>query len=438
MAQEAAKVGILAGGGSLPIEVADGLAKRQCAYHVVGFEGFVDADVSRHPHTLVNLGQLGRVLRTFRRQQCADLVILGTLARPDLTKLRLDFGAFQHAFSVLQLTRGGDDHLLRGVVRFFEGQGFRVRGVGDLVPELLAPLGAIAGASPDQQQHAAIAVARAALADLSHLDLGQAVVASSDGIDAFEDGGGTARMLARLASAGGAAPGSVLVKLAKIGQELRVDAPTIGAATVAQAAAAGLTTIAVGAGTTLVAERAALDDAARAHGVSVVGVPSLHQDQDSQTGNPRDPDHRYLADDLDTARTIAAACARHARPGYRDIGIVVRRGHVMAVMIDALAEDHWARRLTSLPRGWQIPVLLPRRAGVLLIALTAADRRTTMSAWAQIIDAARTAGLAQIAIDIRCDQHAVDVGNDAPDVDAIRHKARAVGLAFTHMNASPP
>ncbi|MEM9029448.1 MAG: UDP-2,3-diacylglucosamine diphosphatase LpxI [Pseudomonadota bacterium] len=436
MAQEAAKVGVLAGGGSLPIEVAGALAKRQHAYHVVGFEGFVDADVSRHPHTLVNLGQLGRVLRTFRRHQCTDLVILGTLARPDLTKLRLDFGAFQHAFSVLQLTRGGDDHLLRGVVRFFEGQGFRVRGVGDLVPELLAPMGAIAGASPDQQQHAAIEVARAALADLSHLDLGQAVVASFDGIDAFEDGGGTARMLARLASAGGAAPGSVLVKLAKIGQELRVDAPTIGAATVAQAATAGLTTIAVGAGTTLVAERAALDDAARAHGVSVVGVPSLHQDR--QNGNPRDPDHRYLTDDLDTARTIAAACARHARPGYRDIGIVVRRGHVMAVMVDALAENHWARRLTSLPRGWQIPVLLPRRAGVLLIALTSADRRTTMSAWDQIIAAAHAAGLAQIAIDIRCDQHAVDVGNDMPDVDAIKHKARAVGLAFTHVKASPP
>jgi DUF1009 family protein len=48
--------------------------------------------------------------------------------------------------------------------------------------------------------------------------------------------------------------GGVLVKLAKPGQELRADLPTIGAATVENAAAAGLSGICVHAGRALIAD----------------------------------------------------------------------------------------------------------------------------------------------------------------------------------------
>jgi DUF1009 family protein len=49
--------------------------------------------------------------------------------------------------------------------------------------------------------------------------------------------------------------GGVLIKAAKRGQDLRVDMPTIGPRTVMEAAKAGLSGIAIGAGSTFVLEQ---------------------------------------------------------------------------------------------------------------------------------------------------------------------------------------
>ena len=66
--------------------------------------------------------------------------------------------------------------------------------------------------------------------------------------------------------------GGVLVKLPKPGQEIRADMPTIGPDTVADAVAAGLAGIAVGAGNTLVLDQAGLVAAADAAGIFIVGI----------------------------------------------------------------------------------------------------------------------------------------------------------------------
>jgi DUF1009 family protein len=64
----------------------------------------------------------------------------------------------------------------------------------------------------------------------------------------------------------------VLVKMAKPGQELRVDMPVIGPRTVESAAVAGLAGIAVAAGTVMLIDRAEIARRADAAGLFVVGV----------------------------------------------------------------------------------------------------------------------------------------------------------------------
>jgi DUF1009 family protein len=63
-----------------------------------------------------------------------------------------------------------------------------------------------------------------------------------------------------------------LVKIAKPAQERRTDLPTIGADTVAAAAAAGLAGIAVEAGGSLIIDRQAVVDAADAQGLFIIGI----------------------------------------------------------------------------------------------------------------------------------------------------------------------
>ncbi len=64
----------------------------------------------------------------------------------------------------------------------------------------------------------------------------------------------------------------MLVKMSKPGQERRADLPTIGPGTVAAAAQAGLTGIAIEAGATLVLDCDAVIAAADRAGIFVVGV----------------------------------------------------------------------------------------------------------------------------------------------------------------------
>jgi len=62
------------------------------------------------------------------------------------------------------------------------------------------------------------------------------------------------------------------VKLAKVGQDLRVDLPAIGPRTIANAAAAGCSGLAVQAGFTLIIDRPATIAAADRAGLFLIGL----------------------------------------------------------------------------------------------------------------------------------------------------------------------
>src|SRR6185437_8141473 len=149
--------------------------------------------------------------------------------------------------------RGGDDHLLSGVGRIFERDGFRLLGIKDVAPDILMPEGCLTQVIPDADADADIALAREVLAALSPFDIGQAVIVIDRHVVGVED----IERIAGLREKGrirAAEKRGVLVKAPKRGQDLRFDLPTIGPRTVEGAAKAKLAGIAVVAGHTLVAE----------------------------------------------------------------------------------------------------------------------------------------------------------------------------------------
>ncbi len=277
----AGPLGILAGAGSFPLEIAAAVSGRGRAVHVVAIDGFAAPEAARFPGERVGLGQVGRMLRSFRRADCREIVIAGGLQRPDLTRLRPDWGLIRHLPTLLRLTRGGDDSVLRRVVQFLERQGFVVRGAGDVAPELLAEAGPMSRRRPEADHGLAIARAVAAMQALGGFDIGQAVVATAERVIAVESARGTDALLAALGpdgAAAGAGVGGVLVKLAKPGQELRVDLPAIGPQTIVRAAAAGLMGIAVSAGRAIVLERQVLVAEADQAGLFVHGIAPAAED----------------------------------------------------------------------------------------------------------------------------------------------------------------
>lgn len=283
-AQSKGRVAIIAGSGSIPVFVAETLREQGTEPFVIAIEGEADPALQRFEHVTITTAQIGRLMSALNRIKPADVVLVGGVrGRPRLSSLRPDLATVHLLLRVVSKLRSGDDVLLRGVVDMIEEEGFRVRGVHELVPELLAPEGQIAGPQPARPDRDALTTAVAGALALGRLDAGQACVAIGQRIVALEAAEGTDAMLRRVAELRdeGRLPtqrGGVLVKLAKPGQELRADLPTIGPATVENAARAQLSGIAVHAGRALVAEFDETCAKAKDLGVFLVGVVPEAQD----------------------------------------------------------------------------------------------------------------------------------------------------------------
>ena len=272
-------IGLVAGGGAMPFAVADSLVARGISPVLFALRGACDpAGVQRFRHHWISVGQLGRAMRLFRSENCRDLVFIGTLVRPALSEIRLDWGTLRVLGRVLAAFRGGDDHLLSGIGGVLEQDGFRMVGIKDVAPDLLMPDGCLTRITPDRNASADIALGRDVLSALSPYDIGQAVVVIDGHVIGVEDIEGTDGLLARVArlrSEGrirAEARRGVLVKAPKQGQDLRFDLPTVGVRTVEGASGAGLAGIAIAAGNAIVAEPQAMIEAADAAGVFVIGL----------------------------------------------------------------------------------------------------------------------------------------------------------------------
>jgi DUF1009 family protein len=274
-------VGVIAGGGVMPFAVADSLRARGLDPILFALKGVCDpAATERFRHHWITVGQYGRAKKLFRAENCKNLVFIGTLVRPALSEIRLDWETIRVMGRVWSAFRGGDDHLLSGIGRIFEQEGFRLLGLKEVAPDLLMPEGCITRTLPGQDAMIDIARGRDVLRALGPFDIGQAVVVIDGHVVGVEGIEGTDELLARIASLRAAnrirsAKGrGVLVKAPKSGQDLRFDLPTIGSRTIERAAGAALAGVAVLAGNTVVADPQVMIEVADTAGLFVTGLPS--------------------------------------------------------------------------------------------------------------------------------------------------------------------
>jgi UDP-2,3-diacylglucosamine hydrolase len=272
-------IGVIAGGGVMPFAVADSLTAHGITPVLFALRGACDSvQVERFRHHWISVGQLGRATKLFRAEGCRDLIFIGTLMRPALSEIRLDWATLRVLGSVMTAFRGGDDHLLSGVGRILERDGFRMVGIKDVAPDLLMPEGCITRATPDGSAAADITKGRHVLDALGPFDIGQAAVVIDGHVVAVEDIEGTDGLLARVARL--RAEGrirakrarGVLVKAPKSNQDLRYDLPTVGPRTVEGAARAELAGVAIAAGNAIVVEPQAMIEAADKAGLFIQGI----------------------------------------------------------------------------------------------------------------------------------------------------------------------
>lgn len=259
-----ASLAILAGHGALPQMLAE--ANPDALF--VSFEG-VDVTVPLPRHFAASFNGFGALFDTLHGEGITTVTFAGAMTRPALNPAAFDAQTMALAPRLMGAMAGGDDGLLREIVAVFEEQGFEVLGAHQVLPDLVADAGLIAGQLPDATDMADTKRGMKILNALSDVDVGQGVVVAKGLCLGVETLQGTDAMLAFVA----ATPkhlrqsGGVFVKAAKTGQDLRVDMPAIGPETVASVQAANLNGIVISAGRVMILERTKTLDAIAAAGL---------------------------------------------------------------------------------------------------------------------------------------------------------------------------
>src|SRR5688572_30191148 len=173
------RLGILAGGGILPREIADSATRAGRLVSIVAIEGEADADFGPHPVTRVNWGQIGAMIRALKSGGTTDIVIVGHVRRPELSAIKPDLGFFRQLPRIVRIVAsGGDDSVLRRVVRFFERQGLTIVAPSEAAPQLVIGEGAIGASRSSETNERDVKLGLALIRALGAYDIGQSVIVS--------------------------------------------------------------------------------------------------------------------------------------------------------------------------------------------------------------------------------------------------------------------
>jgi DUF1009 family protein len=263
-------IGLIAGKGQFPLLFAQAARSHGVEVIAAAHRGETDPALASLVQELhwVYVGQLGKIIRIFKKAGVQRAVMAGGISRGRLFK---EFRPDLRALSVVRRAGAGkDDRLLRAVAAELESEGITVVPSTLFLDDLLAPAGQISRRAPSPEELQDIDLGLQVAREVGRLDIGQCVVVRRQVVVALEAIEGTDDTIRRGGSLAG--PGTVVVKISKPHQDLRFDVPAVGPETIAAMKEVGAAVLAVESGKTLIFNRQEMLKAANQAKIAVWGL----------------------------------------------------------------------------------------------------------------------------------------------------------------------
>jgi len=264
------RIGLLAGYGLFPVELATSLKNHGYTVHVAAIkeEASEVIETVADSITWMQVGQIATLIKTMQKHEVTELIFAGKVHklhlfrnfRPDLLAAKI----------LLQVKDFKDDSLMLGIVGALADKGITVRSQLEFTDDMIAGEGHLFGPKPSKQQLKDMHFGFPQAKHIAGLDIGQTIVVKNEAVLAVEAIEGTDQAIKRGGELGGG--GATVVKVAKPDQDARFDVPAMGVGTLEFMAASGCTSIGIEAGHTLLIEKDKLDEAAKRLKISVVGI----------------------------------------------------------------------------------------------------------------------------------------------------------------------
>ncbi len=266
----ARSIGIVAGGGQFPILAARAAKKQGLSVFAVAHRDETDPAIATEVHALkwVHLGQLGKLIGFFRKNNVSQVMFAGTITKKRIFRdVRPDIRGM---VAWRRIKARLDDGILRAVADELARDGITVVPSTLFLQDLVTPPGILTRTTPDDAQQQDIEFGLGLAREIGRLDIGQCVVVKDRAVIAVEAIEGTDRTILRGGELGG--PGTVVVKICKPGQDTRFDLPATGLGTIETMIEAGASCLALEAGRSLLFDREKALELADRHKIAVIGL----------------------------------------------------------------------------------------------------------------------------------------------------------------------
>lgn len=277
-----APIGLIAGGGRLPILIARGLQRMGYPVHALGLRNQFEPELPSLCASFRTVGilRVGTWGRHLRKTEVRHAIMVGRIDKarlmyglpwtiiqniPDLRTLQAWFRHLRHDRRSHAVLAAIADELGRSGVDLLDST----------VPiaDSLAEAGVMTRRAPTSEQRADIAFAWPLLSHTLRLDIGQAIAVRNRDVIAVEAVEGTDRMIERVGQLC-RSTGWTLCKGARAGHDRRSDVPTVGPKTIETLFRHGGRCLALAAGDVIMVDKAEVLDLADQLGVAVIGVPA--------------------------------------------------------------------------------------------------------------------------------------------------------------------
>lgn len=249
MSESTKSLGLIAGNGIYPETMAR--AARAAGVEKLAAAAFTD-ETEPHLSDLVEaiewmrVGQLGKMIKFFKREAITEAVMVGQIAPKNLFDLRPDLRTLKMLSKVKERNA---ESLFGAIANELEKDGIRLLPATTYLDDLLPTAGHVCGPELTDRQSQDAEFGMRIAKEVSRLDIGQTVVVKKGTVLAVEAFEGTNEALKRGGALGKGE--AMMVKVSKPNQDLRFDVPVVGPNTIETAAEAGVNAIVVEAGMTL-------------------------------------------------------------------------------------------------------------------------------------------------------------------------------------------
>ncbi len=243
-------IGMISGNGIYPETFAAAARKHVPGVRLVAaaFEGETKPELSDLVDTSgwFRVGQLGKMLKFFKKEGVKEAVMVGQIAPRNLFDLVPDMRTL---VMIGKLKERNAESLFNAVGEEMAKDGITLLPATTYLDDLLPASGHVCGPALSEKRRDDVAFGFRIAKEVSRMDIGQTVVVKKGTVLAVEAFEGTNEAIKRGGKLGKG--GAMLVKVSKPNQDFRFDVPVVGPETILTCAEAGVDAIVVEAKSTL-------------------------------------------------------------------------------------------------------------------------------------------------------------------------------------------